>query len=155
MESRIDISRVWVKSVKKSSESADLTDGSSLNGVWSAVRETGLSQSRAQEAFATALVEINVVLEAQIVEVKKSKTALHAAWQKSLADVKKKQLLHDKARDAYHDAVKQAETAVMNRDAAHDQKQTEKSQTTGRETGKGAGNTGCREYRGRARREQM
>lgn len=51
-------------------------------------------------------------------ELKTVKTKLHAAYTKSVGDVKKRQQTHDKARDSYYDSVKQAETAVINKDAA-------------------------------------
>jgi len=127
MEARAEMARVWSKSMIKASTQPELEDSSSLGALWHEMKESGVAQAKAQDQFATVCMEIAAALEAQIVEVKKTKTALHDKWTKLLADVKKKSLAHDKAHKEYLDSVKQAETAIMNRDAAHEQKMPDKA----------------------------
>ena len=126
MEQRGEMARSWVKSMKKASEASDLEDSSSIANVWKEIRDTGLSQMKQQEAFASGCHDIAVALETQIVEIKKSKTTLHATYTKLVADVKKKQQLHDKAKEVYYEAVRQSEVAVMNRDSAVEQRLPDK-----------------------------
>ena len=121
------MSRALAKSLKKASEQPELDASSSLGALWHEMKETGLAQSKAQEAFAVSCTEMCTALESQIVEVKKHKTLLHERWTRMLADVKKKAAAHDKAKDQYYESVKQAETAIMNRDAAHEQKMPDKA----------------------------
>lgn len=127
MDARGEMARTWVKAMKKASEQPELEGSSSIGNVWKEIKETGAAQMRQQEAFAAGCHEISQALEAQIVEVKKTKTALLATFTKLVADVKKKQQIHDKSKDVYYESVKQAETAVMNRDAAIEQRMADKA----------------------------
>ena len=127
VEARGEMARTWSKACKKASELGELEESSSIGVLWHDIKETGLTQMKNQDAFALACTEIANALEVQIVEVKKQKTMLHDKWTKLLADVKKKELAHDKQKAAYAESVKQAETATMNRDAALAQSMPEKA----------------------------
>lgn len=127
VEARGEMARTWSKACKKASELGELEESSSIGALWHDIKETGLTQMKGQDAFAVACTEIANALEVQIVEVKKQKTMLHDKWTKLLADVKKKELAHDKQKAAYAESVKQAETATMNRDAALAQSMPEKA----------------------------
>lgn len=121
------MSRAWSKAARKACEQAELEDSSSICPLWHDIKETGMAQMKSQDNLVVICVEIAAALEGQIVEVKKQKTLLHDRWTKQLADVKKKQIAHDKARDVYAESVKAAETSIMNRDAAHEQKMPDKA----------------------------
>lgn len=119
-EARAEMSRVYVKAFNKASAQPDLEDSSSIGNVWKEIRETGNSQVKQQEAFIAGCMDIAVVLESQIVEVKKSKTTLHATWTKLVADVKKKQQMHDKSKDVYYERLatskRESSSNTTNRD---------------------------------------
>jgi len=127
LDGRADVARTWVKGMKKLSDVPDtLEDSSSINQVWLEMKETSSSQIKQQESFAQACQDLSQMLESQIVELKKTKTSLHATWSKVVADVNKKQAAHDKARDAYYNSVKVAEQADDAKETAIRERQQDK-----------------------------
>ena len=101
---------------KEAHGTPELLDSSSAAGAWSAVKEQAALVAAQHNQLATVCVELSAAVEKTVREMKTTKTSLQQRYTKLVDDCKAKQQKHDKARDTYGDAVKQAEQAIQQRD---------------------------------------
>ena len=94
----------------------DVQDSSSLQPVWQCVKEQAITTAKQRESFAACCTELSAILSKSITDIKVAKTRLNDNHNRVVADVQKKQALHDRARQVYGDATKAAERAIIDKD---------------------------------------
>ena len=117
LETRGSLEKSFADKLSKDGHATpELTDSSSTGPVWSAVKDSA-AQIGAQHAALSALCsELALTLDKTIKELKTTKTSLQARYLKLTDDCRTKQTRHDRARDAYADNVKSAESAIHARE---------------------------------------
>ena len=117
LTARAAAERAYADKVAKDAHAApELQDSSSAMAVWKEVKEAEAAVSAQHAQLAALLTELSSALDKSIREVKQSKTSLQLRYNKMTDDCRTKQARHDKARDAYAEAVKQSEQAIIARD---------------------------------------
>ena len=102
---------------KEAHSTPELADSSSAVGVWTAVKEQAGVVAAQHSQLASVCVELSTAVDKTVREMKTTKTSLQQRYNKLVDDCKVKQQKHDKARDAYGEAVKQTEQAIQQRDS--------------------------------------
>lgn len=93
----------------------------SVASCWKDIQGSGMSLSQQHNQFGTMCSQVSQKLGKTIDNTKNVKTKLMANQKKLLATKSQKRAVWSKTKAAYYDAVKQAETAVLNRDAGKGQ----------------------------------
>ena len=106
---------------KEAHGTPELADSSSAGSAWTAVKEQAAAVSAQHAQLASVCVELSAAVDKTVREMKTTKTSLQQRYNKLVDDCKQKQLKHDKARDAYGDAVKSTESAIQARDNGRSQ----------------------------------
>jgi len=130
LEERSKIEEQYASSLAKLvAKTPDFEVPSSYTRCWTELKSTTKNLSEQHSQLATAFTkEIGAVLDSTMNRLKSSKTALLKEHQNLEADLKRKQSNHDRAYSRYKDAVKQAETAVLNYDSGQKEHLPEKTQ---------------------------
>ena len=111
------------KLTKDAGATPELTDSSSSIPVWSAVKESATAMAAHHTALSSLCLDLSKALKQTVDTLKSTKTSMQDRYTRIADECRTKQQRHDKAREQYADATKQAETAIQNRDHGRSQPQ--------------------------------
>lgn len=129
LEERASIEDTYAKSLQKLAKSCpEFEVKSSISKCWTDLRDSTINLSKQHTAFSVSLVkDIGVAVEKEMQSLKKEKTDMQKQHEKVASERQKRQTNHARAFARYQEAVKQADTAVLNRDAGQKENLPEKN----------------------------
>lgn len=117
IDERMVIEEQYYKSLEKLVKShSEFEATSSLNVTWKASLDATTSLANQHSQLVAFHKEMSKQMDDRMKEMKTAKTEIHKSWSYLLNDCITKSKKHEKAKQRYVDAVKTAETAVINRD---------------------------------------